>query len=85
VWRNVDGPGSRVGLNVHLRIVADCSLRYAVNDPTFVEQSAWTVLHRDRGDDQGLELLLVAVPIVPMYAYVCPGSCFGSPRALTYL
>src|ERR1019366_9931710 len=40
-------------LNVHSRIVADRSIRYAGDDPTFVEQSARIVLHRDRGDDQG--------------------------------
>jgi len=28
-------------------------------------------------------LLLVAVPSVPMYAYVFRGSCFGNPRALS--
>ena len=40
-------------LNVHSRIVADRSIRYAGDDPTFVEQSARIVPHRDRGDDQG--------------------------------
>ena len=38
---------------MHSRIVADRSIRYAGDDPTFVEQSARIVLHRDRGDDQG--------------------------------
>jgi hypothetical protein len=38
---------------VHSRIVADRSIRCAGDDPTFVEQSARIVLHRDRGDDQG--------------------------------